>query len=334
MGDALGAPVEFMSLSEIRKKYGPTVVSDLITAPESKALITDDTQMTMFTAEGLLRAMSRYNERGLCHPPSVVHHAYLRWLHTQGEKEAVGEVNNERDDGWLIGVKALHAWRAPGNTCLSALKTGRMGTVEEPINKSKGCGGVMRVAPVGLFVMKEVVFDLACDIAAITHGHPSGFLAAGAFALIIHDIVAGLSLEESIKDAIETLKTKKGHEECLDAIRLALEAVEHSEPCPETIEKIGAGWVAEEALAISTYCAMVADGDFRKGVSLAVNHSGDSDSTGAMTGNILGALLGKQAIPTEWLEKLELGGEIEELARDLLTQYDESESWSKKYPPW
>lgn len=333
MGDALGAPVEFASLSEIRVKFGSEGVCDLIPDSGGKACITDDTQMTMFTAEGLLRAHVRFCDRGLCHVPNVVHHAYLRWLHTQGEREVSGGFKDQADDGWLISVKALHVQRAPGTTCLSALRSGRMGTIRKPLNDSKGCGGVMRVAPVGLFMPKETVFSDACEIAAITHGHPSGYLAAGAFALIIHDLMAGRSLEDSIREAVKALKKRKGHEECLEAINNGLDATKTSKPSPEMIEKLGAGWVAEEALAIALYCASVAGGDFRKGLCLAVNHGGDSDSTGSMAGNILGTMLGKQAVPAEWLARLEMASEIEELAQDLLTGYEETDEWRKKYPP-
>jgi ADP-ribosylglycohydrolase len=76
------------------------------------------------------------------------------------------------------------------------------------------------------------------------------------------------------------------------------------------------GWVAEEALAISLYCALVAK-DFRDGVILAVNDDGGSDSTGSITGNLLGTLLGVEALPNEWLEPLELRDVITELANDL-----------------
>jgi ADP-ribosylglycohydrolase len=105
-------------------------------------------------------------------------------------------------------------------------------------------------------------------------------------------------------------------------------------PGPETIKKIGEGWVAEEALAISCYCALVSESDFARGVRLAVNHDGDSDSTGAITGNILGALLGKSVIPSEWLEELEMRDVIEEVARDLLLTFEEGDAWLKKYPEW
>src|SRR5690606_24902080 len=83
------------------------------------------------------------------------------------------------------------------------------------------------------------------------------------------------------------------------------------------IAELGQGWVAEEALSISIYCALVAR-DFTEGVTLAVNHDGDSDSTGAIVGNLLGAMYGARAIPSNWLEPLELRDAITELAEDLL----------------
>ena len=159
IGDALGWPVEFLKLNEIKKKYGEDGITDLVAGINGKAEITDDTQMTLFTAEGLLRAESRGREKGICHIPSVVYNAYIRWLHTQGYPK-----NKDHDpiyDGWLIGEKELYARRGPGNTCLSALLSGKMGTMERPINNSKGCGGVMRVAPVGLLYGKDEAFVIS-----------------------------------------------------------------------------------------------------------------------------------------------------------------------------
>jgi ADP-ribosylglycohydrolase len=335
VGDALGAPAEFMSLREIRKRFGNDGITKYVPAYGRLGAITDDTQMTLFTTEGLLRAQCRWSERGICHLPSVLHHAYIRWVHTQGEKSAQGLFTGD-DDGWLITLPELHHRRAPGNTCVSALVGAERGTMEKPLNNSKGCGGVMRVAPVGLFASEDEAFELGCELAAITHGHPSGYLAAGTLSLIIAYIVAGKSLETSIEESLTSLQTKPQHQECLTAFQNALSLSRDVEATvsPETVERLGQGWVAEEALAISLYCSLVAGNDFRKGVSLAVNHGGDSDSTGAITGNILGTLLGRAAIPAEWLEPLELRQEIEDIAGDLLTGFEEGNSWWAKYPGW
>ena len=83
---------------------------------------------------------------------------------------------------------------------------------------------------------------------------------------------------------------------------------------------MGEGWVGEEALAIGLYCALDAGNDFVRGVRLAVNHGGDSDSTGSITGNILGALLGEKAIPSAWLARLEVCEVIRKVGEELFEQ--------------
>jgi ADP-ribosylglycohydrolase len=107
-------------------------------------------------------------------------------------------------------------------------------------------------------------------------------------------------------------------------------------PQVAAISQLGQGWVAEEALAISVYCALVAR-DFRSGVIMAVNHDGDSDSTGSITGNLLGTMLGVAAIWKDWLTNLELRRVIADVAEDLFRfrdwdfQKDEGRIW-RKYP--
>src|SRR4051794_36696955 len=183
VGDALGAAVEFDTIDRIRQRFGPDGIADYAPAYGRVGAITDDTQMTLFTAEGLLRAYTRAVSKGISHAPGVVDHAYARWLATQGERSRRW-LREDGPDGWLIAVTALHDRRAPGNTCLAAMRADRPGSVEQPLNDSKGCGGVMRVAPAGLLgeAYGADVFELGRDTAALTHGHPSGYLAAGAMA--------------------------------------------------------------------------------------------------------------------------------------------------------
>ncbi len=334
VGDALGAPVEFMSVEEIKNKFGGSGIADLIFDKKHRAKITDDTQMTMFTAEGLLRGEVRQEYRGICHLPSVVFHAYLRWLHTQGEKTQSQNFAGEDYDGWLIKVEDLYARRAPGSTCISSLVNGVMGRMEDPINNSKGCGGVMRSAPVGLYVRGDRVFDMACEIAALTHSHPSGYLAAGVFSMIIHNIISGMSIIQAVDNSLVVLRTKSSHEECMNKIQLAIKLARESKSPEKDIEDIGEGWVAEEALAISIYCSLMAGNSFERGVLLAVNHSGDSDSTGSITGNILGAYLGIDSIPKRWRDSIELSKEINQLADDLLISFKDEQEWWNRYPGW
>ena len=323
VGDALGAPIEFDSLERIRSEHGDDGVTGFAPAyGRTGGAITDDTQMTLWTADGLLRARAAGTD-----PVASLYRSYLAWLYTQGDRGDLEEPN-----GWLIRWPMLNNPRAPGNTCLSALRSGRMGTPDQRLNDSKGCGGVMRVAPIGL--VSGDPFELGVAAAAITHTHPSGYLAAGAFAHIIAGLYAGQGLAESIEESLGVLETWSDHEETSDAIRAAVDLAGEGLPTPEQVERLGAGWVAEEALAISLYCAITAP-NFRSGVLTAVNHSGDSDSTGAITGNLLGTMQGEDAIPSKWLYELEGRSMIMGVADDLTAAFVEGQPVDTgRYPPW
>jgi ADP-ribosylglycohydrolase len=337
VGDALGAPVEFPSLAEIRRRFGAAGIAALSPAYGKLGAITDDTQMTVWTAEGLLRAYTRGSARGIVSVPGQVHRAYLRWLQTQGERSAhpaFAEATRLRDNGWLITVPALRARRGPGRTCLASLTSEYVGSVEHPINDSKGCGGVMRVAPVGLLHDDPgVAFRVGCETAAITHGHPSGYLSAGCQAATIAHLRAGAALDVAVNASVTMLANWEGHQECLDVVARAVAlAGSGRAPSPEVVESLGEGWTGEEALAIAVYCGLAARGDFARGVILAVNHGGDSDSTGAICGNLLGAALGVAAIPAAWLAALELREELKTLARDLEAPRPDDPAWAARYP--
>ncbi len=92
-------------------------------------------------------------------------------------------------------------------------------------------------------------------------------------------------------------------------------------PDYEAIAQIGEGWVAEETLAIAVYCCAKHFDNFEKALVASVNHGGDSDSTGAVTGNILGAAVGYDAIPTHFKNNLELHDVILHVADDLWRGY-------------
>lgn len=295
VGDALGGAVEFLSLPEIHRQYGPAGITDFDVAYGRRGAITDDTQMTLFTAEALATAA----------PPDrlpALRAAYLRWLRTQEERSPSGS--------GLLAVPELHSRRAPGNTCLSALvatRDGVLGTVTAPINDSKGCGGVMRAAPAGLVAADErEAFDLGCALAALTHGHPSGYLPAGVLAAAVHLLLRGVRLDLALDAAVALAGRHPRHAETTDALAAARRLAAAGRPSPRDLESLGGGWTGEEALAIAVCAALTAD-DLPDGLVLAVNHSGDSDSTGSLCGNLLGTLHGAHALPPRWYAELELG---------------------------
>ena len=343
-GDALGYKVEFVSYDEIIKAYGPSgITSYAIDSSSGKALFSDDTQMSLFTADGLLCAQTRVALQKIFSPSRYyVYLAYLDWLETQR-----GDAHGERIS-WLLDVKELWSCRAPGATCLDALSSGEQGSTERRINHSKGCGGVMRVAPVGIALrdLDDRSADIeGAEIAALTHSHSLGFMPAAFLTHVIKNIVSSQEkpvLREVVRDAREMIRSIFSERKHLGAfIELIDRAVALScnqDKDEDNISRIGAGWCGDEALAIAIYCALRHSDDFSSAIIAAVNHSGDSDSTGSITGNIVGALLGYDAIDEKWKKDLELKDTILEIADDLcygcLMGEDATytdEAWLEKY---
>ncbi|MGW0335005.1 ADP-ribosylglycohydrolase family protein [Streptomyces sp. NPDC003011] len=352
VGDALGYPVEFSSLDRIRATHGPRGVSGPVPgAHGAVGLISDDTQMTLFTAEALIQDREgerhRAPDKGVSDGWSLLmRRAYERWLETQtkpgpeqaappgtGQGAAAGPAPAATPDGdapvgGLVTERWLYARRAPGNACLSGVAQGYApdpwlvldGRPGEVNPDSKGCGAVMRSAPFGLVHRDDVAFSLAARAAQITHGHPTGYYAAGALAAIVANLVEGDSMQGSVLRALRTLERHPGHEETSAALSQAVElAADPTGATAEKVESLGAGWVAEEALAIGVYCALLPM-PVEDALLLSVNHSGDSDSTGSLCGNLLGARHGDQALPHAWVQRVEGRARIAVLADDLAAQ--------------
>ncbi len=293
------------------------------------AHVSDDTQMTLFTAEGLIRASQRLRDRGSCAVPTLIAHAYLRWYATQ--EQLTPDIDGL---GWLFTDRRLHARRAPGNTCMSALASladvtagtvrmrGPCPTAATPPNHSKGCGAVMRAAPIGLAASSRTsAFELGRDTGVLTHGHPSGYLSAAYLAAVIHDLARRVPLEEAMRNADPLLAAEDGADELAHTIARARTLADQGPPTRAAIESLGGGWVGEEALAIALLCTLTCDAPtptaIKEALWRAAAHSGDSDSTAAITGNLLGAAYGAVGLPWDWLEQLELRDTIERLATDL-----------------
>lgn len=329
-GDALGYPVEFLPWHSIQTRYGREGIQRFHADAETGfALVSDDTQMTLFTANGLLLwETEEALDGGVDAPCRYIYRAYRDWLLTQ-----TGHSGDGDRASWLLDIPDLNCRRAPGGTCLSALSSGRCGTIEDPINDSKGCGGVMRAAPVGLFFgpvhdgsAREAADRIGAEAAAVTHGHSLGYIPAAVLAHIVNVAVyggcpRGAALTDAVEDAMDAAERLFGRDRHWGELRALVDRAEalagNRAADVDNIRELGEGWVAEETLAISIYCALRYSDDFSGGIIAAVNHSGDSDSTGAVTGNILGAWLGCGAIEEKWTHTLELRKLLLEMADDL-----------------
>ena len=207
----------------------------------------------------------------------------------------------------------------------------------------------MRVAPMGLLNWSDIkALDYeGAQVTAITHGHSLGYMSSAVLVHIINRLVYPVSEGQSLKDIVlearDTVSEIFANDPFLPKLRtiinLAVDLAENSTDSDlENIHKLGEGWVAEETLGISLYCSLKYQHDFSAGVIASVNHKGDSDSTGAVTGNILGALLGYQAIEEKWKDRLELKNVILEIADDLCRRVPVDENgkcedadWFRKY---
>ena len=354
-GDALGYAVEFMSYGQIINKYGNRGITRYELNKDGVAEISDDTQMTLFTANGMLFCHTRYATHGTlgASPADYIRDSYIEWYQTQ-----TGEIDYTQPHyNWIRDIKELHSMRAPGVTCMSALEC--LANKKEVINNSKGCGGIMRIAPIALFAgnpdieeQYEAYAKEAGKAAMHTHKHPLGYIPAAFLSLFINKVmpyayVTWQQLVEASNECIAAMRDLYPEEQkhidyLADLIKKATMLSKSKKSDNEAISEIGEGWVAEETLAIALYCVFKYPGDFEKAIVAAVNHSGDSDSTGAVTGNISGAIVGYDAIPQYYKENLELRWLIEELATDLATKiplseysacYDTPErtAWMNKY---
>lgn len=369
-GDALGYTVEFMSRKSILKRYGSKGITLFELDENGKALVSDDTQMTLFTANGMLMGITRGYMRGIGGvPENYVNGAYLDWYYTQTGKKK--DVWNDWHYTWLRDLPELAHRRAPGNTCLSACES--MLNCKEVENNSKGCGGIMRVAPMALLSAGYLVrgggfypiaeMDKAgAETARVTHKHPLGFLPAAMFTHLLYKLVP-MSVE-TVKEefrqlALETIDAldniykdefTKDKRYLANLTRMAVKLAANDKSDAENIRLLGEGWTGEEAWAIALYCALRHIDSVEDAIIAAVNHDGDSDSTGSVCGNIMGAIYGYEAIKRQRLfcplgkkleQTLELSNIILALADDLYTsciisEYDpidtpEKRQWYERY---
>ena len=286
VGDALGAPTEFLSLDRIKARYGPEGIQDL---PEP-ALFTDDTQMAVAIAE----ALAQTGDRDLETIMEAVKHHFIQWAHSPE--------NN----------------RAPGRTCLEGIARMEAGMPwsESGIARSKGCGSAMRSAPIGYLYQHdpEKLRQVAHATGICTHGHPAADAACIGAAYLVklaldhtppNDMIPRLlaftqGISREFDKAIEKVP------ECLDG-----------QDEEAALEHLGQGWIGEEAVALALYCFLRHPDDYQKTVLRGANTNGDSDSIACIAGAISGAWLGVEAIPEAWAVRIEKADLLEKLAERL-----------------
>lgn len=356
IGDALGYPVEFFPWKYIVERYSKGekrgITEYHLDSKTRKAVFSDDTQMTLFTANGILvNETAKQLGSARDNLKTAVYEAYLEWYRTQTSSYP----NHYRwRCSWLMEIPELFEARGPGNTCMEALGSGECGSIKYPINNSSGNGGLMRVAPYGCYfrdMSERELIMAAAESTAITHGNSLGYIPSGMMALIVRKCIYEdhASLREIILSSYratgQVFSADPQWPKLCELIDLAFSlsgkseadisnteadvsnfetdisnteaGVSNFETDIKNIRQLGKGTTGDSALAIAVYCSLKYENDFSSGVIAAVNHDGDSDSTGAITGNLLGAWLGLGRIDDKWLEPLEMKDIILEMADDL-----------------
>lgn len=281
VGDALGYPAEFRSRAELLRAFPPRGIEDFVpTGSHPRGTFSDDTQMTVALARGLLAARKRPEE--FDQVMQAIAAEFVRWSQSP-----------END-------------RAPGNTCMAACRNLAHGFAwrEAGVKNSKGCGSAMRVAPIGLLYRDlDLVAHVARLSSVITHGHDAAIEGAAAAAIAVRMALDQATPEKIYEEIMRRCADRSADfKACFEKIPGLIDR-----PVEEVLSKrgLGEGWVAEEAVAGAMWCFFRSPDDYRSAILLAVNTDGDSDSLAAIAGSILGARLGLEAIPAEWARDIE-----------------------------
>lgn len=294
IGDAYGYCVEFDSFTQITKRYGSKGIQ---LGDVKKWIVSDDTQMTIFCfyaiKENLITPNIDLNKIN-----SNIFKNYLDWYITQFKDNPNSQLGN---------LKSMQVRRAPGNTCLLSLQSQICGTIEKPINNSKGCGGIMRVAPIAfLNTTLENIFKLGNMQAAITHGHPCGFLSSGFFATMLKCAMEGEDFFSAYNKSKSILLNYPDNQEMLNYLKILENSFTLPLQEPDSLNQlIGEGWIGEEALGIALYSVLKGK-TFEECLWISANHNGDSDSTASLAAQLFVAFNGLPEQYQSLYEKLDV----------------------------
>jgi len=295
IGDSLGMPFEV---------HGDTIHPNLETWDGSfqpgthhklpAGCWTDDTEMAVALAESLI-AQKGYD-------PADAAARYLAW--SQATPHGMGGTTRRA----MAALASGKSWQESGVEFDDPVKVGN--------------GTAMRVAPLGVAHPHIPSCVVACrQDAAITHAHLEATAASYAVALS----VSALSNHHVQTDGSGLLLIAQAASRWnLSQTKLS-EALEHArklfDRCVEpaqAIATLGRHGNAIETVASALYCAAYHINDFRAGVCAAVRGGGDTDTRGAITGALLGAYLGLEGIPEEYMSGVAQSAYLQELDRKLV----------------
>jgi poly(ADP-ribose) glycohydrolase ARH3 len=284
VGDALGAPLEGWSRERVDRVYGESGRLEMV-----EGRYTDDTEQMIGVAESLLR---NTGFDGADMARTLVQNMNPRRGYGPGSRAAF-----ER-------LRAGEQWDEAAQHLF-----GGMG--------SYGNGAAMRIAPVGLFYYDnpKELREVAYRSSQITHTHELGKEGAALQAFAI-----ALAVRKDRNEMLSQLEDFVHHEVYKNKLRRMERLLRTEASSGEVIAELGNGMAAFDSVPTAIYSFLRFE-DFERSVVSAIRLGGDTDTIGAMTGAICGAYYGDQAIPSEWLARLEDGEKgkryIQRLAEEL-----------------
>ncbi len=340
-GDALGAPLDALSVTTIKRQFGPFGLRTLMRSPKTNFLapFSQNTQMMLATADGLLWASAKKIDR-----TEGLYRGYMRWYYGQtGEEARRGQRTwmrrqpHEREF-CLAREKFMRTKRGMGST-LVALASETPGSLKNKINDADDSEALIRSGPIGLICAGNVrdAFYEAVRAAVLTHTNPVAYQAAAAFAGIIAGLSGKRTTLPKVLEEVMALLGKSEHTEALTALLSAAITQANEHPAGkgtpfdqvDSLHSLGTGKKAEEALAIGVYCALANDDPF-EALLAAAHHDGKSSVTASVVGAIEGARLGTAFLPDYWLSHLEGAAIIEAVAKQLYKTWEEEEEQKPK----
>ncbi|WP_048137305.1 ADP-ribosylglycohydrolase family protein [Methanosarcina horonobensis] len=286
--DALGRPVELLTLEQIKEKYGEQGILEV----PSDAFWTDDTQLMLVLARGLLRGA----ELELPELMDNIAEELVLWL----DEPDLGAGATTK--GAALSLKDGIHWSNSGLD-------------------SKTCGSLMRVGILGFIFSNdpEKLIKAASLSGRITHTHPTADAASIAGAYAVKLALDGVAPKDMFLPLLQV--TEGISEEFTEALKGSYELAYSNLSDEEAIPKIGQGWYADETFALAYFCILRSPDNYKKAIQTAVNITGDSDSVASVAGGILGARLGIEAVPASWIESLKEKEKLEEMVKPLLEKY-------------
>lgn len=327
VGDAFGYPLMKLSFEEICETFEKKGAMELaVSRKTGTALLTEATQMSLFTADGILWAQNEHVSDENAAVANYVFYSYQLWLYMQTktiasrEYEWLFDKSKNPNMSSLLKSKGLGRARRLNDVNINALldaDNNNYGTLNKRVNENVDAGAVKRVVPVGLFYGQtpDMAFRMGCDIGAVTHSHPDGYLPCGVYAAIVAQLIGDKPIDEAVNDAMLLLASYPENDNTYQMLQNAVDLAGDEDVDPqEGIAELGDGFSAISCLAIAVYSALLHQTSYKFAIELATNHNGDSAACGAIVGGILGAWYGLKKLPKQWTRKLQYRSLLETVA--------------------